>query len=182
LRSGLEVLVRTQGADHYQVQRCSVSGCITPFTAASPVVDPNPVAANTTYVYRVAAVDSSGNGVSGFSIPDLATTMTFTPVQHNFVISRTHINELLTAVNLVLAAAGRPQVTWSGILPPGTPVPPLPGQPTVGVYAAHITSLRTQMDLALSALGIPTPPYTDSPTNGTPIKAIHFTELQSRTQ
>ncbi|MEA2165775.1 MAG: hypothetical protein QOK37_3902 [Thermoanaerobaculia bacterium] len=38
------------------------------------------------------------------------------------------------------------------------------------------------MNAALSALGILTPPYTDSLTAPTPIKAIHFSELQSRVQ
>src|SRR5258706_7713409 len=101
------------------------------------------------------------------------------PVQQNLVINRTHINELLTAVNLVRAAAGWTAVTWSAILPAGIPAPPSAGQATVPIYAAHITSLRTQMDLALAALLIPRPPYTDALTTPTLIKAIHFTELQS---
>jgi hypothetical protein len=95
------------------------------------------------------------------------------------VISRTHINELLTAVNLVKAANGSPPVIWSAILPAGVPAPPANGQSTTGIYAAHITSLRTQMDAALSALGIPLIPYTD-PLTLTFIKAIHFTDLQAR--
>jgi hypothetical protein len=39
----------------------------------------------------------------------------------------------------------------------------------------------TDSSHALSALGIVTPPYTD-PTTLTVIKAIHFTDLQSRTR
>lgn len=169
------------GADHYTLQRCSSSGCSS-FTAASPFVDGNRTP-NTTYVYRVASVDSSGNGVSNWSAPDLATTITFTPAVANAVITRAYFNELLAGVNCLLAASGATPVTWAGILPTGVPIPPAPGQPAGGtIYAAHVNVLRTQMDLALGRLGFPTPAYTDTLTTGSPIKALYFTELQSRTQ
>jgi YD repeat-containing protein len=169
-------------AHHYVIRRCANGACA-PLSASPTSLSytDSTGSANTAYVYSVASVDVYGN-TSLFSAPDLATTMTFTPVQQNFVINRTHINELLTAVNLVRAAAGLTAVTWSAILPAGVPAPPPAGQATVPIYAAHITSLRTQMDLALAALLIPRPPYTDTLTTPTPIKAIHFTELQSRTQ
>jgi YD repeat-containing protein len=165
----------------YLVQRCSSGGCNS-LQATSPFDDAQRIA-NTTYVYRVASIDTSGNGVSAYSTADLATTMTFTPVQTNIVINRTHINELLTALNLVRAASGAAPVTWSQILPAGTPPPPAGAQPAMLVYKEHITSLRTQMDAALSALGIPASPYSEPLTSSTTrIKAIHFTELQGRTQ
>src|SRR5205085_392820 len=135
-------------------------------------------ALNTTYIYSIASVDAYSTA-SAFSNPDIATTMTFTPVVSNGIISRTHINELLTAVNLVRAANGSPPVTWTAILPGGVPAPPADGQPTTGIYAAHITSLRTQMDAALTALRIPLTPYTD-PQTLTFINAVHFTDLQAR--
>jgi hypothetical protein len=165
-------------ADHYLVKRCANGVCDAPFTwSGTPLNDTNRNL-NTTYVYSIASVDAYGTA-SAFSNPDIATTMSFTPVVSNGIISRTHINELLTAVNLVYAASGSPPVTWSAILPAGVPAPPANGQPTTGIYAAHITSLRTQMDAALRAIGIPLVPYTD-PVTLTFIKAVHFTDLQAR--
>jgi YD repeat-containing protein len=166
-------------AHHYLVKRCANGACDAPFSATggTSVNDVNRNL-NTTYVYRIASVDPYGTA-SAFSNPDLATTLSFTPVVSNGVIDRTHINELLTAVNLVRAANGSPPVTWAAILPNGVPAPPAAGQPTTGVYAAHITSLRMQMDAALTALGIPLTPYTD-PQTLTFIKAVHFTDLQAR--
>jgi hypothetical protein len=166
-------------AHHYLVKRCANGACDAPFTTSSwtSLNDVNRTL-NTTYVYSIASVDAYGTA-SAYSNPDIATTMSFTPVVSNGVIDRTHINELLTAVNLVRAANGSPPVTWSTILPAGVPAPPAAGQATSGIYAAHITSLRTQMNAALSALGIPLTPYTD-PQTLTVIKAVHFTDLQAR--
>jgi hypothetical protein len=166
-------------ADHYLVKRCANGACDAPFSWNGGLsFNDAGRTPNTTYVYSIASVDAFGTA-SAFSNPDIATTMTFTPVVSNGIISRTHINELLTAVNLVRAASGSPPLTWSAILPAGVPAPPADGQPATGVYAAHITSLRTQMDSALTALGIPLTPYTD-PQTLTFIKAIHFTDLQAR--
>ncbi|MEA2165773.1 MAG: hypothetical protein QOK37_3900 [Thermoanaerobaculia bacterium] len=181
-----QVTVNWQGptASHFLVKRCwnNSNGCSAPVQVAGTshsYTDTSP-ASGTAYLYSVSAEQ---NGVtSDYSGPDLATTISFTPVQYLGVVNRAHINELLTALNYVEIVAGRTQVTWSGILPGGVPAPPANGQATVGIYTAHITSLRTQMNAALSALGIPTPPYTDSLATQTPIKAIHFTELQSRVQ
>lgn len=171
-------------ADRFVLKRCSNGGqCVTFLPTLAQYVDNDPaLAANTTYVYSVASFDNFTSIQSAFSVPDIATTMTFTPVQFGTVIDRVHINELLTGLNDVRAANGSAAVTWSGILPAGIPPPPATGQPTVAVYKEHITALRTQMNAALTALGIPLTPYTDSLTTPTAIKAIHFTELQSRTQ
>jgi YD repeat-containing protein len=166
-------------AHHYLVKRCANGTCDVPFSWSSGTsfndVNRN---LNTTYVYSIASVDVYGTA-SAYSNPDIATTMSFTPVVSGGVINRTHINELLTAVNLVRAANGSPPITWSAILPGGVPEPPAAGQATTEVYAAHITSLRTQMDAALAALGIAVSPYTD-PQTLTFIKAVHFTDVQAR--
>jgi hypothetical protein len=186
-----QITVTWQGssfADHYKVRRCSFSGCITIDPASSPYVD-GIVTAGTTYVYSVAAVDSSGNGVSSFSNPDPATTMTFTPLQPGItVVSFAHLTEVLIGVNAVRAAGNLPALTWQVVHdhyvsnhPSETFV--LPGSNGV-IYAVHIKALREEMNGALSALALPTPSYTDALTTTppTPIKAIHFTELQGRTQ
>jgi len=186
-----KITVTWQGssfADHYKIRRCSSGGCITIDPASSPFVDAS-VTAGTTYVYSVAAVDSSGNGVSSFSSPDLATTMTFTPLQPGItVISFAHLTEVLTGVNAVRAAGILPALTWQVVHdhylsnhPTETFV--LPGSNGF-IYAVHLKALREEMNGALSALSLPTPAYTDALTTAppTPIKAIHFTELQGRTQ
>jgi YD repeat-containing protein len=191
LNQTYQITVAWQGssyADHYKIQRCSSGGCIPFDPASNPYVDAS-VTAGTTYVYKVAAVDS-GSGVSSFSSPDLATTMTFTPLQPGItVISFAHLTEVLTAVNAVRAAAGNlTALTWQVVHdhyvanhPSETFV--LPGSNGF-IYAVHIKALREEMNGALSALSLPTPSYTDALTitPPTPIKAIHFTELQGRTQ
>jgi YD repeat-containing protein len=180
--TSIRVTWQSSGADHYQVQRCSSSGCVTLSAATSPFDDTG-LTPYTTYVYRVAAVDSSGNGVSALSNADLATTMVYTPAATNVLITRAHFNELLTGVNCLLAASGSAQVTWAGILQAGVPIPPSAGQPAGGIiYADHVNALRTKMTLALSNLGFTAPGYTDTLTTGSPIKALYFTELQGRTQ
>jgi RHS Repeat. len=175
------------GSHHYLVKRCSSTGCGTPATvlaSSTTYQDANSIAANTTYVYSVASVDSLGS-TSPYSAPDLATTMTFTAAQPGLVVTRAHFNELLDGVNRVRAAGGSSPVTWQLILPPGVAIPPAPGQPAGGIIAAaHINSLRTQMNVALSNLGITPLPYTDGLTlpSGTLIRAIYFNELQDRTR
>jgi hypothetical protein len=176
------------GAVSYQRQRCSASGCTT-VAAASGDIDTN-VVADTTYVYTVRAVDASSN-VSAFSSADLATTITFTSLQ-SFVtsISLSHLTELLNGVNAVRAASmvgNTTALTWQGVHDnylanhPGEPFP-LPTSNGL-VYAVHIKSLREEMDAARGRVGVPTPPYTDALTPlSTLIKAVHFSELQDRTQ
>jgi len=175
------------GADHYLLQRCSSAGCSS-FVAASGDVDVGRTP-NTTYVYRVASVDSSGNGVSAWSNSDLATTMGFSVLQSQVTtVQFGHLNELLNGVNAVLAASNSPQLTWqnvhdryAGSHP--TELFPIPGA-NVLISAAHLKALRIEMDAARAAIGVGALPYTDALTTSppTPIKAVHFRELQDRTQ
>jgi hypothetical protein len=176
------------GAASYQIQRCSAYGCIT-FPGTSGGADPNNLVANTTYLYSVRAVDSSGN-VSAFSSPDLATTMTFTSLQP-FVtnISLSHLTQLLNGLNAVRAAStsgNSTALTWQGVhddyvAAHPTEAFPLPAANGL-VYAVHIKALREEMDAARSRVGIGALAYTDALTPPTLIKAVHFRELQDRTQ
>src|SRR5207302_5505528 len=127
------------GATNYVLQRRSNGGAFATIASpAGPSYTDNSATANTTYVYRVQAADSLGQG--NFSNSDLATTMTFTAITpHVTPVAAAHLNEILSAVNAVRAASGLSAVTWSGILQ-GSPPPAAPA-PGVKIYAEHILAL-----------------------------------------
>jgi YD repeat-containing protein len=172
-------------ADHYRLQRCASNGC-SEFNAASPYADNN-LAPNTTYVYRVAAVDSSGAGVSTYSVANLATTLGFSTLQaFSTPILMNHMTELLNGLNAVLAVGHANALTWQAVhdhyvQSHPTEAFPLPAA-GVGIYASHIKALRAEMDAALTAVGVPVSAYTNTLTTNVPIRAIDFRELQDRTQ
>ncbi|MBV9071727.1 MAG: fibronectin type III domain-containing protein [Acidobacteria bacterium] len=185
--TSITVTWQSTGADHYQLQRCS-PGCSNPFTATSGSADPGRTP-NTTYVYRVRSVDSSGNGVSDWSAADLATTMRFAPLQ-SFVttVQFAHLTELLNGLNAVLAASGSTQLSWQNIhdhYAPSHPTELFPLPAANGpICAAHLKALRIEMTAARGFAGVAAFPYTDALTTTppTPIRAIHFRELQDSTQ
>ncbi|MGA8808309.1 MAG: hypothetical protein WB973_10565 [Thermoanaerobaculia bacterium] len=184
--TSITVTWQSTGADHYQLQRC-LSGC-TPFTAASPFVDGGRTP-NTTYVYQVRSVDSSGNGMSNWSVADLTTTMRFTPLQSlSTTVQFAHLTELLNGLNAVLAASGPTQLSWQNIhdrYVPSHPTELFPLPAANGpICAAHLKALRSEMTAARQALGVAAFPYTDALTTtpATPVKAIHFRDLQDSSQ
>jgi len=136
------------------------------------------LAPNTTYVYRVRAVDSQGETFSDYSNIDLSTTMTFTFVATGELVRSGELEEILNGMNAVRAAAGSAARGWPAILPSGLPAP----GSGVMIYAAHLESLRTEMNMALQTLGIATTGYTDPVLAGALIRAVHVTELRERTQ
>jgi hypothetical protein len=126
--------------------------------------------ANTSYLYRVRAVNATG--ASGDSAADLATTVIFTDdplVARSTLIKAVHLAELRTAVNAVRALAGLAAATFTDAAVRG-----------VVVKAVHINELRTALDAALTALGLPAGGYTDVLARGVLIKAIHFQEIRNR--
>ena len=184
--TSITVTWQSTGADHYQLQRC-LTGC-SPFTAASPFVDGGRTP-NTTYVYRVRSVDSSGNGMSNWSVADLTTTMRFTPLQSlSITVQFAHLTEMLNGLNAVLAASGPTQLSWQNIhnrYAPSHPTEFFPLPAANGpICAAHLNALRIEMTAARGALGVGAFPYTDALTTTppTPVKAIHFRDLQDSTQ
>jgi hypothetical protein len=166
-------------SDHYLLKRCWNGGCDTPFTVSGlSFLDTNLVL-NKTYVYSVASVDRMGT-TSPYSVPDLATTMSFSTVQSNITIAFGHFDEIRIAINDIQTAMNTPNSSWRQILDASgyqSVAVPVSGGP---IMAAHLVSLRNAMNTALSVAGVPTSAYTDSVTSGTPIKAIHITELQLR--
>jgi hypothetical protein len=166
------------GATGYEIERRDGDVWTLLGTSASTqYIDQNNLDANTTYIYRIIAVGPS-NGRSDASVADLATTMSFTPVQSGGKIRAAHLTELLAALNAVRAAAGWSAVTWTSIVPPNGTVPLL----SQGVTAQQILSLRARMNEAIQAVGVPISGYTNSDPRRGLIRATHITELQGRAQ
>lgn len=103
----------------------------------------NGVAAGTAYVYHVVAVH--GASTSGFSVPDLATTIFFTddPLVSGTFIKAVHINELQAAVNAVRAAGGSPPYGFTNV------------SAGMIVTAAQLQQIRTVLDAARQQLVLP---------------------------
>jgi hypothetical protein len=167
--------VASGAVDHYQVERSqSLNG---PFTMLSPnptspsFID-NTVTSGTAYLYRVKAVDASGNA-SIYSNLDLATAINFTDdplLANTTVVKAQHLIELRQAINAVRALAGLPASSWTDPSPQGA-----------FIKKVHIEELRASLDQALAALGLPVQPYTDPTlTTRTFIKKVHFHELRER--
>lgn len=161
--------------DHYEIQRSTSRNGL--FTTLAPTTGTNftdnSLSSNTTYIYRVRAVDGQGC-YSDFSNTDIATTIIFTDsslVAGATVVKAQHITELRQAVNAVLAAAVLSPASWTDSSLVG-----------VTIKVIHISELRSNLDQALSLLGIPTIPHTDpslTPTV-TVVKAVHVQELRNR--
>jgi hypothetical protein len=160
------------GSAHYEIARRSGGGGFS--TIASPTVSAymdNSVTANTTYIYKVRAVDSSNN-VSTYSAIDAATTILFTDdplISGTTVVKAVHITQLRTAVNAMRAAGGLAAFTFTD--------PAL----TVGglIKGIHVTELRTALDAARSAIGLAALSYSDTSLAGVRAKAVHFQELRT---
>jgi YD repeat-containing protein len=149
----------------------------TPITA-SPYVDDGR-APDTTYQYRIIALDANGASDSPPSNSDIATTWTFATVAPGMAFSAGYFDELLVhGVNDVRVAAGYAPVTWQQILPATVPPPALGGL----VYGAYIDTTRREMNRALQALGMPTPTYTDTPIGNALVRANYLTEVQRAAQ
>jgi hypothetical protein len=155
----------SSGATQYELVRGSNAPVV---TAATNYVD-NSVAAGTSYVYKVRALDAASNP-SPYSARDAATTIFFTddPLIASLTeIKSVHLTELRTAVNAMRAAASLGASSFTD------PSPAI-------VKAAHVTELRTALDAARSVLGLPALAYTDSALAADyAVKATHTQELRS---
>jgi hypothetical protein len=162
-------------ADHYEVFRSEQNG---PFTIAGTISGPAFVdagrASQTTYLYKVRAVSSTG-GPSNFSNVDLATTVLFSdsPIVPCITpVRASNILELRTAVNAVRSAAGVMPFSFADAALAGSPV-----------KAVHVMELRSALNEARTALGVPTATYANVLTAGSStIHAIDIEELRSGVQ
>lgn len=132
--------------------------------------------ANTSYLYRVKAVDASSNE-SGDSNSDLATTVAFTDnviTIGSTPVKAVHFSELRTAVNAVRTLAGLSLASFTDSTLSSA----------VAVKSLHVTELRSALDLGRSTLGLSAIAYVD-PTitaGSTLLKAAHVTDLRGGTQ
>ncbi len=162
----------TAGADHYQVERTTnvaTNYSVISSNVSSTSFTDTAVTSVTAYLYRVRAVDSSGN-VSPYSNIDLATAISFTDdslTAGTTTIKSQHLTELRQAVNAVRATAGRSQANWSEDITAGLTT----------IKASHIQELRTKLDEARSTLGLPACSYTNASV-GALIQKNHIDELR----
>ena len=158
------------GANHYEVARNAGAGFTTIFMPTSAFyVDT--VSANTSYVYKVRAVDAAGT-LSAYSGPDVATTIIFTEdpiIAGSTVVKAVHLAELRTAVNAIRLTAGLGAVTVTDSAVAG-----------VTIKAVHVRELRLALDAARSMLLLPALTYTDATLTGgtTVVRAVHFQQLR----
>ncbi len=157
----------------YELMRASAMSPYATLTtnAAMPYPDGS-VVADTSYVYRVRALDASSR-VSPFSAPDAATTKFFADdplIAHSTVIKALHITELRQAVNMMRAAASLGAGSFTDANPTG-----------LLIQKIHIDQLRTALDQARLALGLPAINYTDGTINAqtTVVQAAHIEDLRT---
>jgi hypothetical protein len=160
--------------DHYQVERAqSVYGPYTPVASTTGTSTTDTTTANgNAYLYRVRALDASGNR-SNSSNNDMVTTILFTDnplIAGVTTIKAVHLTELRQAVDAVRVLSGLTAATWTDPSPAGVPI-----------KAIHIQELRTKLDEALSLLSRPMAPYTDpNLTTAIQVLKVHIEELRQR--
>jgi hypothetical protein len=154
------------GTTHYEVSRRLPDGSwdVIGTPSATTFVDGGR-AAETTYVYRVRALDAALNG-SPYSASDLATTMgsESAVITAGMVIRAADMIHLRARVDAVRAANGLGPYpyTWSvnGI-----------------VRAQHLADVRGTLHQMRTQLGLTTPAPAESVGVGKTIKAVHFNEV-----
>jgi len=160
------------GASYYRVERSFNNGSYIEIgTSVRTAYTDNLASPGITYLYRVRAVDGSGN-VSGYSNFDLATTIMFTddPLTAAVtVVKAQHFSELRQAVNAVRTSAGLGAAIWTDSSLGG-----------IAIKAVHVQELRNYLGSAMTTLGLTAPTYTDPTLNAgvTIVKKVHVEELR----
>ena len=152
------------GAASYRVYRRAAGGGFTLAGLPTFASFDDTVSANAAYLYRVRAVDVSGE--SPDSAADLVTTVIFT---EDARIRAQHVTQLRTAVQAVQALAGQPASPFTDASLTG-----------VLVKRVHLVELRTALDAARAALGLPALVHPDPAitAGATPVRASHFVTLR----
>src|SRR5207253_6193470 len=158
-------------ATSYQVYRQAPGVAFAPLgspTASTSLTDSS-ATADTSYLYRVRAINSAG--ASGDSAADIATTVIFLddPQVAGIVVKAAHLSQARTAVNAVRHLAGLDPVVFTDAASAG-----------VVVRSLHITEMRSALDEALGPLDRTVSGYTDTSLTGIVIKAVHFQEIRDR--
>jgi hypothetical protein len=159
----------SSGATSYQVYRRAPGVAFTLISSPATTSLMDNVSANTAYLYRVRASNTSGT--SGDSASDLATTVVFTnePLAAGVSVQAVHLSQMRIAVNAVRSLAALSAAGFTDAASAGTTV-----------KAVHVTEIRSALDAALGALGLTSGAYTDTSLTGVPIKAVHFQEIRNR--
>jgi hypothetical protein len=162
------------GAVSYDVLR-STGGAyaVLGSTTIDTFFNDNTAAANTAYRYAIQA-HGAGAITSDISVPDVATTTSFTDPTITALSTKPkaiHLAQLLTVVNSLRSLAGLSPISFTAPAPAAL----------VTVRRQHILDLRVGLDAARAALSMSALTYTD-PTltaGSTRIKAAHITELRA---
>ena len=131
------------------------------------------VSANTTYLYKVRAIGSSGPSM--FTAADPATTVVFNDASLSGVrIREVHFTQLRTAVSAMRAAAALTAFAFTG---PATSA-------GTSILRQQVIDLRAALDGARSALGLLPIGYIDPVITAasTIVRAAHITDLRAGTQ
>jgi hypothetical protein len=159
------------GAVNYEIWRgTTINNVAMLTTSTTAAFDDSPLAANTTYIYKVRA--NLGGGPTAFSNVDVATTIVFTddPLYAGTFVKAVHVTQLRTAVNAMRVAGALGAYGFSDAgLAAGT-----------SIKASHINELRLALDQARSAIGLSALGYTDlTITVGvTTVKLAHVKDLR----
>ena len=162
------------GAASYQIHRgTTINNIVQIDTTANTNYSDMGRTANTTYIYKVRAVN--GPTMSNFST-DAATTVVFTddPLAVGTAIKAIHITQLRTAVAAMRVAA---VLGVYGFTDPGLGV----GN---AIAAAHVAELRQALDQARAGIGVTAMVYPDTPLSpgNTQVKATHIVSLRNGTK
>lgn len=159
-------------AQRYEVSRSTGGGFPVPrgkSQTTSYVDEGQGVDAGTTYVYYVQAIDRGR--ASGYSNPDIATTIAFTDeplIARSTVIRAVHLTELRAAVNAVRAAAGLPAYPFTDQTLNGSII-----------KSTHVHELRTALQDARAAIGLALPSFTYALSAGITLpRAIDVEEIR----
>jgi hypothetical protein len=162
-----------EGATQYELQRQEPDLSWTPVgtTASLTLNDPGRTT-DTTYLYRVRALDASAYS-SPTSLTDFATTASFAgqTIAAGTSIEAQLIESTRTAVNALRSEAGLSAMSFSEPVAPGALI-----------KAQHFNELRTAVAAARTTLGASTISFTDPSLTGLPVKAIHIQELMNAVQ
>jgi hypothetical protein len=166
------------GVDHYEVARSSNNNPYAMIASASSpfYLDFGPLAPNTTYLYKVRAVDAVGT-VSVYSNVDPATTIFFTDdplVAGSTTVKAAHVNQLRTAANAMRAAAGLTAVIFTDTSLSTSTI----------IRAVHMQEIRTALDQARFTLFLPALVYTEGTLTPTVsvIKAAFVQQMRNGTK
>ncbi|MEA2236069.1 MAG: hypothetical protein QOC81_793 [Thermoanaerobaculia bacterium] len=160
------------GSASYEIDRKAAGGGFVQIgTATTNNLSDTTPSANSSYLYRVRAVNEAG--VSSNSARDLATTVIFVdnPLIPHSLVKAVHLSQLRTAVNAVRLLGGLTAAAFTDTGAAGTTI-----------RALHVTELRSRLDEARGPLGFTTGGYTDGTPENTAIKAVHFQELRNLVQ